>query len=272
MPVAAGGGAGVALGRGGHGGAHSAAALELFEIAAAVVADGDALVGGEAGGVRQAAVVGPAHGAAVAEEADLGVGVDVVAAAALFDRAGAVGERFAAGLPGGDIGLGEDELEHQGADATFDAAGAFADELQRRDVIELIAVGADDPVAGAEAMADAVEVDAADAAVVEEGLLLSVDACVAGEVLDDVPGVVGAAGIEDGEGVGPGEEVGDGLGEDVAFIAGDEDGVEGGQGGSKGPNGKFGMDAANSEQRTANSEQRTANSEQRTANSEQRGF
>lgn len=45
--------------------------------------------------------------------------------------------------------------------------------------------------------------------------------------MDDGPGVVGAAGVEDVEGVGPGEQVREDFGKDVGFIADDEEGVEG---------------------------------------------
>src|ERR1043165_1184760 len=97
-----------------HMGAQGAPDLDLQRVAAAIVADRDALIRHEALAERAIPIRRPSHRWPVLEEADLGVRIDVVDAPAFRDGPGTVCERFLAALPRGDHGSGGHELKHLG--------------------------------------------------------------------------------------------------------------------------------------------------------------
>ena len=102
-------------------------------------------------------------------------------------------------------------------------------ELGRRDVVELVGVDAQEPVAVPHVGARLMEHPAAQARLGEvDGVPAQqahpvVPGC---EVADDIPGIVDAAGVEDVDGIGPGQKLAQTLPDDVGLVADRKQSVE----------------------------------------------
>lgn len=164
----------------------------------------------------------PPHCLAIAAEAGLGVLADRVPLAPFLDRALAVGEGFFSALPGLDLALAEGEVVILVVDDGLVAAQPGLHELRRRDVMKFIGVHPEKPIARFECGARLMEHPATQTGFREvDGFLAERDhATVArGEIVDDLPGVVDASGIEHEHLVRPSKEVIEALADDVGLVA-----------------------------------------------------
>ena len=113
-------------------------------------------------------------------------------------------------------------------DAGFVRSDVLGEEGPRRDVVELVGVDACDPIARIDAVANALEHIRAQADIARDvpagmggdaGLALR-------EVADDRPGLIGAPRVEDVHAIKAPGKVREGLGDDVALVAHQEEGVQ----------------------------------------------
>lgn len=211
-----------------HGAPKGESPLGLHRIAPPIMADRDSSLSRDTrlGRVRQAQR--PTHPSSIFPESRLGIVIDDAISAPVGNGPCAVGERLGSESPGEQVGTPENVVVHLRDDERFMRPQALSDELGRRHGIELVGIDTGDPVPRAKAVTDTLDhVRAQRIEKDDRPTFQRHDAGIdRGVLVHDFPGLIGAAGIEDVDRVGPGTKVMHHLIEDVCFIANDEKGVK----------------------------------------------